>query len=361
MVAWLGRLSEAYLHVARDLVLRQTIASFGQTPMTPWFSKIPMPTLLILRRTGRRPSARTDHTDLLMASLGSASMRWIPAVLSLAASFERVRLANLMKPLSLCDQGNHLNLWAVEQDKNSPYRFVRDTDHGRYAGKWRLWSWLCCDRDDLVSLSSKWWLLSSIVAGPSGLCSQSLCLGYVKESLQHWDLVDSECHCRCQKPPSGDSEGMKPQPTHFLTVGSRKIYAFWGRRFWKCFSIMDDQTLERLVGSSWLLRDRRQGLPGHSSVFEPENPFSMKGSTQAGLGSSRHPAMYLADCFITSRIDNEIAEKKLLARISWFSRWWNSAWDFHVDDQPNIRVNSSLELLCQSGLELQIFIAELCH
>ena len=68
----------------------------------PWSSRIPMPTLSILRRTGKATTRPT--TPIWMAGFGSASMKWIrfaiPCNWLTSSGRKLVRLANLMKPLS---------------------------------------------------------------------------------------------------------------------------------------------------------------------------------------------------------------------------------------------------------------------
>ena len=87
-------------------------------------------------------------------------MKWIrfaiPCNWLISCGRKQVRLANLMR-LFVTVTKEILHLWTVEQDhKNSPYRFVRDTDRKEDTlvndgfGPDFL-----RDRDDLVSLSSK--------------------------------------------------------------------------------------------------------------------------------------------------------------------------------------------------------------
>ena len=90
-----------YLHVAkRDPRLRQTIAGLVKRQMT-LILRIPMPTLSILRRTGRVITRQTIQTS--MAGFGNVSMKWIrfaiPCNWLIFFGRKLVRLASLMKLL----------------------------------------------------------------------------------------------------------------------------------------------------------------------------------------------------------------------------------------------------------------------
>ena len=117
-----------------------------------------MLTLSILRKTGK-VTTKTDHTDLngwIWERKYEVDSLCYPLQLAYLLWKETGETSQFDETFVTATK-EILHLWTVEQDhKNSPYRFVRDTDRKEDTlVNDMLWARFLRDRDDLVSLSSK--------------------------------------------------------------------------------------------------------------------------------------------------------------------------------------------------------------
>ena len=117
-----------------------------------------MPTLSILRRTGR-VITRQIHTDLngwIWERKYEVDSLCYPLQLAYLLWKETGETSQFDETFVTATK-EILHLWTVEQDhNNSPYRFVRDTDRKEDTlVNDGFGPDFCRDRDDLVSLSSK--------------------------------------------------------------------------------------------------------------------------------------------------------------------------------------------------------------
>ena len=118
-----------YLHVAkRDALLRQTISGLVKRQMT-LVLKDPYANSFNIEENWKGHH-ETDRTDL-NGWIGNASTRWtrFAILCSWLSLWKETGETSQFDETFVAATKEILHLWTVEQDhKNSPYRFVRDTD-----------------------------------------------------------------------------------------------------------------------------------------------------------------------------------------------------------------------------------------
>ena len=182
-----------------------------------------------------------------------------------------------------------IHLWTVEQDhKNSPYRFVRDTDRKEdtlvndgfgpdFAVTGMTWSAFrpsddCCQYSYLI---------------PSNMFAVVV-LGYVQEIFADLNLADSESIIADAKRLQAEiQEGIE---NYAYTTNSKgeKIYAFEVDGLGNA-SIMDDPNVPSLLAAPYLgycaIEDEVYQAT-RRTILSPENPYFYEGKYASGLGSS---------------------------------------------------------------------------
>ena len=242
-----------YLHVAkRDPLLRQTIAGLVKRQMT-LVLKDPYANSFNIEENWKGHH-ETDHTDLngwiwerkyevdsLCYPLQLAYLLWKET--GETSQFDETFVAATKEIL---------HLWTVEQDhKNSPYRFVRDTDRKEdtlvndgfgpdFAVTGMTWSAFrpsddCCQYSYLI---------------PSNMFAVVV-LGYVQEIFAELNLADSESVIADAKRLQAEiQEGIE---SYAYTTNSKgeKIYAFEVDGLGNA-SIMDDPNVPSLLAAPYL-------------------------------------------------------------------------------------------------------------
>ena len=180
-----------YLHVAkRDPQLRRPLLVWSNVRW-PWFSRILMPTLLILRRTGRVTTRPT--IPIWMAGFGDASMKWIPLYPCnwLIFGRETVRQPIWWKPLSQRPRKS-FTYWTVEQDHKIPLIAL----FGIQIVEKTRW-WVAALGPDFSVTGPGQPFVQVMTAGqysyliPSNMFAVVV-LGYVQEIFADLNLADSE-------------------------------------------------------------------------------------------------------------------------------------------------------------------------
>lgn len=279
-----------YLHVAkRDALLRQTIAGLVKRQMT-LVLKDPYANSFNIEKNWKGHH-ETDHTDLngwiwerkyevdsLCYPLQLAYLLWKET--GETGQFDETFVAATKEIL---------HLWTVEQDhKNSPYRFVRDTDRKEdtlvndgfgpdFAVTGMTWSAFrpsddCCQYSYLI---------------PSNMFAVVV-LGYVQEIFVELDLADSQSVIADAKRLQDEiQEGIE---NYAYTTNSKgeKIYAFEVDGLGNA-SIMDDPNVPSLLAAPYLgycSIDDEVYQATRRTILSSENPYFYQGEYASGLGSS---------------------------------------------------------------------------
>ena len=153
----------------------------------------------------------------------------------------------------------------------------------RYSGKWWLWTCLCSDRYDLVSLSSSDDCCQYSYLIPSNMFAVVV-LGYVQEIFAELDLADNQNIVADAKRLQAEIKKASKITLTQLTARVKKIYAFevdglempaswtiqmyqvcWRRLIWYCD--IEDEVYQAT---------RR-------TILSPENPYFYQGKYASGL------------------------------------------------------------------------------
>ncbi|HGJ3397016.1 TPA: glycoside hydrolase family 125 protein [Streptococcus pneumoniae] len=210
-----------------------------------------------------------------------------------------------------------LHLWTVEQDhKNSPYRFVRDTDRKEdtlvndgfgpdFAVTGMTWSAFrpsddCCQYSYLI---------------PSNMFAVVV-LGYVQEIFAALNLADSQSVIADAKRLQDEiQEGIE---NYAYTTNSKgeKIYAFEVDGLGNA-SIMDDPNVPSLLAAPYLgycSVDDEVYQATRRTILSPENPYFYQGEYASGLGSSHTFYRYIWPIALSIQglTTRDKAEKKFL-------------------------------------------------
>ena len=266
-----------YLHVAkRDPLLRQTIAGLVKRQMT-LILKDPYANSFNIEENWKGHH-ETDHTDLngwIWERKYEVDSLCYPLQLAFLLWKETGETSQFDETFVTATK-EILHLWTVEQDhKNSPYRFVRDTDRKEdtlvndgfgpdFAVTGMTWSAFrpsddCCQYSYLI---------------PSNMFAVVV-LGYVQEIFADLNLADSESIIADAKRLQAEiQEGIE---NYAYTTNSKgeKIYAFEVDGLGNA-SIMDDPNVPSLLAAPYLgycAIDDEVYQATRRTILSPENPY----------------------------------------------------------------------------------------
>ena len=279
-----------YLHVAkRDPRLRQTIAGLVKRQMT-LILKDPYANSFNIEENWKGHH-ETDHTDLngwIWERKYEVDSLCYPLQLAYLLWKETGETSQFDETFVTATK-EILHLWTVEQDhKNSPYRFVRDTDRKEdtlvndgfgpdFAVTGMTWSAFrpsddCCQYSYLI---------------PSNMFAVVV-LGYVQEIFVELNLADSESIIADAKRLQAEIQEGIEKYAYTTNSKGEKIYAFEVDGLGNA-SIMDDPNVPSLLAAPYLgycdVNDEVYQAT-RRTILSPENPYFYQGEYASGLGSS---------------------------------------------------------------------------